>query len=381
MPYCASLIYLITMVCLGRKLRVGLKDSLLFLVVFCLFVLSTHNEVFMMRFSYLHNYVPILISLAVAAYITFFLRDKPKSIWRPMLGLMAGLLLGASNELAPLAVVFIAVAYAIYMRLNKKRKIVDTLKQSSTRTSLFAGVIIGLVFMFSNGAILERGSSGYSEVYDYVSLFSVLETPIYSSVKILQHLIFNMQSFWLPVLAIVCFLLLEVHLQRRGGIKRKHYPYAAIHATSLGFIALYIVASSQLYVLEDLFPRFMSPVFLAIVVSFVTFLSHIIDLLRPRAWQLTMAILIPALIACAAIVDVAYGFAKANQSYAQDFAAIRNAGGSFCVDKYHVERQLYSPLFGFTSFSPFEEWTSQFGSAKIYGNSLIYDDSCSPDIP
>ena len=95
------------MVCLGRKLRVGLKDSLLFLVVFCLFVLSTHNEVFMMRFSYLHNYVPILISLAVAAYITFFLRDKPKSIWRPMLGLMAGLLLGASNELAPLAVVFI----------------------------------------------------------------------------------------------------------------------------------------------------------------------------------------------------------------------------------------------------------------------------------
>lgn len=372
---CFALICMATILALGGKLKVCLKDAFVFLMIFCMFILSSHNEIFMMRFSYLHNYIPILLSLTIVGYIIFYLKDKPKNKAWPILGLMAGILLGASNEIAPIAFLVMAMVYVAYKVIGEKISLGDIIKKSPTRSVLVLGVVVGLVFMLSSGAIASRGDSSYGDTYDYVSLFGVFGDTFYTIAKLLQHFVFNARYLWMPLLAVVAIIFTEIYLAKSRKVRNK--PFVMIHVSLLSFTLLYLLASSQLSVLDDLYPRFMSPVFLAVVVSFMTFGSHLIDLLKPGPRQLSVALIIPVVIVCAAIVDVVYGFNNARQSYSNDLSIINSGqAADVCVVKYQAERQHHSPIFGFTSFSPFEEWTSDFGSGKIYGKQIIYASSC-----
>lgn len=372
---CFLLIWLATVLSVGRRLKVHLKDAFVFLMIFCLFILSSHNEIFTMRFSYLHNYVPILLAMVSVGYITFYLKDRPKNKLWPMMGLVAGMLLGASNEVAPIAFLVIVLAYVVYKLTMDKASLRSIIRKSPTRSVLVLGVVVGLVFMLSSGAIASRGDSSYGDAYDYVSLFGVFSNTFYTIAKLLQHFIFNGRYLWLPILFMIAIILVEVYLARskRSGDRSQ----VLVQSSLLAFVLLYLLASAQLSVLDDLYPRFMSPVFLAVVVSIMTFGSRLIDLIKPKPWQLGVALIIPMTIACVALVDLTYGFNKARNGYSVDLDAVSNSSdSSICVVKYQAERQYYSPLFGFTSFSPFEEWTSAFGSSEIYGKHLQYAATC-----
>lgn len=375
---CFVLIYLVTMLSLGRRLRLELKDSLIFLTVFVMFVMSNHNEVFMMRFSYLHNYIPILLALSATAYVMLHMKGRD-SVPRIMLGVLVGVTLGASNEIAPIAFLMMALTYVVYQKVKHGVDFRVLLKKSKTKSALVVGVLVGLVFMLSSGSILSRGDSAYGVVYDYVSIFGVFGDSFYTIAKLVEHLIFNSRYLYVPIIAMLMFLMAEVYLTGTKGKKKKgEQSYVALQLSALGFVVLYMLATSQMSVLDDLYPRFMSPVFLAVVVSFMAFGSHLIDLLKPKTWQLAVALVVPFVITGAAIVDVAYGFGQARQDYGTKMDIIKGSQpDEVCVDKQEFERQSHSPLFQFTQFSPFEEWTGDWGDARVFGKTLIYSGSCS----
>lgn len=371
---CLGFIWLATMVSVGRRLLPKLEDALIFLTIFCLFILSSHNEIFMMRFSYLHNYIPMLIALSAVSYIMFHHRDRPGSkIW-PAVGLLIGAILGASNEIAPIAVLCLVVGWIAYERFKINKPLGEIIKKSPTRNMVVVGVILGLLFMLSSGAIAGRGDSAYGSAYGYVSLFSIFSDTVYATAKLTHHFIFNGRFLWLPLLAMVIFTLTELHLSRR----RKNYQYVKIQILLLGFVFLYMLASSQIKVLDDLYPRFFSPVYFAMVVSFMTIAHHVIELLRPKPVYIAMVFVVPFTIGSLAVVDLMYSFRIARQEYGYDLEQIKSSEKhEICVIRANADRRYKSPLFGFTSFPPLEEWTSDFGSSDIYGKGVVHGESCS----
>lgn len=372
---CFMLIYAISCVCIGRKLRLSFKDTLLFLSVFLLFVISRHNEVFIMRFSYLHNYVPMLMLLAIAAYIIFYGRSKSKYLM-PAIGFIIGLLLGASSEITPIAYMIIVCCYVFYRKFRGKESIIDIIKSHSTRATLTLGVAIGLVFIITSGSIEGRADSGYGQLYDYVSVSDLINNTIYTAAKLTEHFIFNARYLMLPIVAMIMFAMTEFYLKKSGRVRSG--KFINIQVVSLSFVILYMLASSQIRVLDDLYPRFMSPVFVVVIISLVSFASHIIDLIKPRQRQMAIAYAACLFVSCIALVDLTYGFVNANQAYDSKLEQVKNSPSSkVCVVKDEVERKYYSPLFKFTSYPPFEEWTDDFGNDRIYRKDLIYSESCS----
>lgn len=370
---CTAAIYLAAMVCLGRRLKPSLKDALVFLSIFAVFIMSPHNEVFMMRFSYLHNYIPILLAIAGTAYLMFNARDNSKYL--PIVGGLTGLMLGMSSEIAPIVFLLMVAVYIAYRQLRHATGLKEIIKKSPTRTALILGAIIGLAIMLSNGAILERSGSAYGVVYGYVSIFGVFHDPLYTIARYIEHLIYNSRYLYMPLLAMVIIFATEVYMVKKD--KKAPRGHVALQLSLLCFSVLYVLAASQIKVLDDLYPRFMSPVFLMVVISFVAFGARLVDGLKLRQRHIGVILLVPLTITLVAITDIAYGFGVANQLYKNELSEVKQSKSQpVCVIKASVEQRQRSPLFGFTQFTPFEEWTGDFGNNSIHGKELIYANTC-----
>lgn len=372
---CFSLIYLLTALSIGGRVKINLKNLIIFLSIFIVFITSIHNEIFMMRFSYLHNYIPILLSLTLVAYIMFY-SHIGKSIHSRLAiagGFLIGLIFGASNEIAPIAFLLLVAIYVFYSKFIDKRKVSNLISRFPTKSALVVGVVVGLIFLLSNGSIFSRGESAYGLVYDYVSISGLLSDTVYTLSKLLQHFIFNSRYLLLPLLAMAIFTLVELVWSKRG----RQYNFVLIQLFLLAFALLYMLAAAQINVLDDLYPRFMSPVFLAVVVSFMIFMARIIDLLKPKNIYLVIVAAPMILLVAVSVVDLAHGFSIANRDYGRKLEFIKNnSKREVCVDRGDYEKQHKSPIFKFTQIRPFEEWTRDFGNHKIHGKPLQYSDHC-----
>ena len=362
---CTALVYIVSMAIIGRRLSLNTKDSLVVMSSFLALILSRYNEVFMMRFSYMHNYLPILLAMAIAIYILFYVNKRTILV---ILGsFIVGFILGMSSEIVPIAFLIIIIAYGLY-KLYKKDKIKKIITNNATKTVLFIGIVVGMLTMMSNGAIFNRGSQAYAEVYDYVSVSGLIGETKYTLVKLVNHFMFNGRYVLVAIFAMLAFLLGELFLLKIKVSKDK--KQTKIQLFLLCFVMLYMTAASQLSVLDDLYARFISPVFLAIVISFGLFLYHITQLLQPRDIYLKVALVIVVAISLVATVDIYKGMMYTKELYGSEIARIKNSEiDKVCVDKAEYERRHPSSLFKFTTFSPFEEWT---GHISVYGKKVYY---------
>lgn len=364
---CFVVILACSAVILGRRPRCKDMDSAVFLFSFIALVCYNSSEIFTMRFSYLHNYVPILVLVSMVLYI--LLRQKQASKGVLILDFLIAALCGMSNEIVPIALIIICGALLMFSNGYEKGK--DARKRIVV---VLLGLLLGLIYLFAGGSIFSRASGAYGAAYDYVSYFNIFSEPVYTTKRTIIHLIFNIRHLFLPLVV----LALCVILQYQKGKKK----LAARQATCLAFSILYIIGVSQMMLLDDIESRLLSPAYLGVVIGIgMSFLSYLKKLHKNNKKGVLIISIGLLVMASAAVADISVMRILEHKRYHGVFSEIQNtANESFCIPTQELERTSTSYLYGFKTFSPFESWTASYSTRiEIFNKSIYYAPSCYSD--
>lgn len=360
---CFLAVFICAAVILGHKPGLKLQDSIILLVSFLALVCYNASEIFTMRFSYLHNYVPIIILVSAIFYI--LLRQKAYNKKILAIDAILATLCGMSNEIAPIALVFICI---LLLLINRKYE-----QNKNTRNRLFAvliGLCLGLVYLFGNGSILSRAGSSYGDVYDYVSYFKVFSAPVYVVKKSILHVIYNSRHLFLPLVLLTTSTALQ--------FKKKKYKLAKRQMVCLLFSMLYILGVSQINILDDMESRLLSPAYLGIVIGLGMLLPIYFKNVKKDKNQHLAIICVGLLVASfASVVDIAYMRLDEHRAYAGVFDSLKATDeAAVCITNDNA-RITTSNLYSFKTYSPFEPWTTSYSTQiVIYDKDIYYEEKC-----
>lgn len=213
-----GIFYLITLMVLGRKPKMMVRDALIFDASFAMIMLTQHGRVFYAGFSAIHNYmVAIFIMLLFCAPYVMELWGKKimSRWWMIILMLVLGIVFGMSAAIPPIAFVLVGiVSMAIEWKKYKKT--------AGWKIGGLVGVLIGLFISNFLGPSLDFYTSNeiYVTTYDYVSMGDLLASPIDGIVKIVKHLVVNFGRVLVPLLVFGGLVLILVNDTRKVFVKK-----------------------------------------------------------------------------------------------------------------------------------------------------------------
>lgn len=360
---CFMAIYMCATVIMGKRPKLKLQDSIILLATFIALVCYNSSEIFTMRFSYLHNYIPIIILVSAVLYI--LLNQKTYSKWILLLDAIVATLCAASNEIAPISFVFISIALLI---LNAKFD-----KNKETRNRLLAvliGLCVGLIYLLGNGSTLSRAGGSYGVAYDYVSYFEIFSSPLHVIVSFIIHIAYNIRHLF----AFIILLTLSVVIQ----CKQKRFKLAKKQAICLVFSVLYIIGVSQIMILDDMESRLLSPAYLGLVIGLGTLLPQFLKNIEKNN-KSELYIISAGLLAMSitAVLDISSLRIKESIKYSPVLEAIETSdSGSYCIleAEYGIEKSM---LYNFKTYPPFESWTANYGlDINIYNTKVDFSQDC-----
>lgn len=205
-----GMIYLMTYLALGRKLRLQLKDAVVFALGFLMIFLSPHGRVLYAGFSAIHNYLLIgVISLAFAVpYLKRVRGEETKSGLGVGLGmLVAGVVFGISSNLTPIAflLTFGTVMVVEMVRTKKIKEVIRKLKLWEVLGVV--GIVIGMGVAYVGGpGVSGYFENGYGAEYDYVSVGEMMSASGESVVRIVRHLMNNFGRVLGPAVLVLIVL-------------------------------------------------------------------------------------------------------------------------------------------------------------------------------
>lgn len=360
---CFIAIYVCAATIIGRLPKLKKQDSIIILFSFIALVCYNSSEIFTMRFSYLHNYVPIIILLSAVLYI--LIRQKAYSRWILVGDTLLAALCGMSNEIAPIALVLIVIALLIINAKTTKNK-----EQRNRLLAVLLGLCLGLLFLLGNGSILRRTTGSYGAAYDYVSYFKVFSAPIYTIGKSLLHIIYNIRHLFLLLVMLTASIIFQY--------KKKKNKLAKNQLICLTFSVLYILGSSQIKILDDMESRLLSPAYLSLIIGLGMLLPQYLMTTKRSGKQLLTIIYISLFVmSIAAVLDIAILRTSENLLYASTFEAIEDTDESnVCISVRDLGNTSESKLYTFKTYSPFEDWTSNYTTIKIYDKNMRYEYVC-----
>lgn len=214
--------YLMTMVIIGRKPKLSMRDALAYDASFAIVMLTQHGRVFYAGFSAIHNYmVGVFIMMAFAMPYLMMLwgnkvGEKYRLAWAVCMAMM-GVLFGMSSAIAPIAFVIVAIIYGIVIRKRRKTWM------PKWAIAGMAGVIIGICVSNFTGPGLDfyTSNGAYVDTYDYVSVTGFFEAPLDGAVRIMKHLAVNFGRVLAPV--IICFVMVLICVRDTRRILTKKY--------------------------------------------------------------------------------------------------------------------------------------------------------------
>lgn len=265
---CVALIYLLTVFVLKRRPRLVYKDALIYVGFFVLLMFFETSEVFMYRFSYVHNY--ILALLATVGFLLPYRLELHTTKPLALIGMiLLGFLFGISNEVTPIAVTVILIAIGIIRKITTGVTIKQFLKKYRLQIAGLVGIFLGLLFFYLGAGIGGRTNGGYGAVYEYVHLTELFSHPRYVIATLIDHFWYNLRylAFALALLLIIIFSAFIRYKQS----KPNQLP---LHLYALTFCILFLGASSLIKLHDDIYTRFLAPVYVAIFISILTYLNE-----------------------------------------------------------------------------------------------------------
>lgn len=360
----AGLIYALTAFVLRRRPKLQWKDIIIYLGLFIALMGFEMAEVFLYRFSYVHNYI-----LATLVFVVFLLpyrfASRSNNPFAYIGMLILGFLLGISTEITPIAVLIVLIGLAIYLKISKTLTWKEFWRCYHLQITGVIGIIFGLLFFYLGAGLSARTGGAYSEIYDYISLGGLFSNPIKTFGKIIWHAWYNIRYLTFGLI-FVLFILLHEFVQAN---KTHNHGRFALQCSLFAFDILFIGAASLIKVHDDLYPRFMMPVYIAIFASIaIFFYQNYLNFSQktPKVFRFIGIAL--AVISLIMTVDMSYGIA----SY---FKAIRpivsenvniDADEFIRIDPTNTYDMTPSPLFKFVQLTPFD-WGPTQSSYLKYG--------------
>ena len=267
-----SIFYLAAVFVLGRKLKLKFLDTLVFNGIFIAIIISAHRSVFFHGFSYLHNYAFALLAFLLFASI-FRLNFRKTATWQVPLVVLIGILFAMSTEIPPIAAIILSFITLFYKLFYKKEKLREIFQKYQLQFYIFLGVVIGLIIFYIG---LNKGMRGegsfYGEKYEYIGFTKIFTQPFFTVKTLLKHAVYNSRHihgflpllFGLPIFTYFFF----------GKSKKSN----SFHWQLMGimFFFLYFFASSQIAVKDDLYGRFILPVYFTLMLGFFIFIKDAI---------------------------------------------------------------------------------------------------------
>ena len=340
-------IYLSAVFIMGRKLKLEYKDVAICLSVLLFLMISIFSEAYTYRFSYANNYVLGLL-VTVACLLPFRLKMDNNKWWNVVGCLIVGFLFGISTELAPVAFLILVMGWVIVKFFKKEIIWKDLWGKYRLQTVAVIGLIVGLVFFYVGGGIVERTGGNYGEIYDYVSPMGLLRQPMTTITRLIQHIWYNIRYLFFAVPLMGSYILVEAKLFKKG----KKYLFWQVMLVA--FCVLFVGATSLIAVHDDLYPRFMLPVFIAIVLATLLFVEHIIEYIKASEKVLKRYAVTTVILGGIMIVDMVPAFVSYNLLVAPKLEVIHyNPGGDLIVDPIEDTRMSPSLVFNLKQLPPF----------------------------
>ncbi len=265
---CTALIYLLTVFVLKRRPRLSYKDALVYLGLFVLLMLFETSEVFMYRFSYVHNY--ILAMLAMVGFLLPYRLNLRTTKPLALVGmLLLGFLFGISTEIAPIAILIILVASAIIHKITQKPTVKQFLQQYRLQITGFIGILLGLIFFYVGAGLDSRANGGYSIIYEYIHISAIFSAPLRTIPALIDHFWYNIRYFAFA-LVLLLFIIFSAFVRHKQS-KPNQLPF---YLHILAFCILFLGASSLIKLHDDMYVRFLFPIYVAVFVGIFTFLSE-----------------------------------------------------------------------------------------------------------
>lgn len=273
-----GIVYLITSFILGYRPKLNLPNSTLFGLVFLALILLAPNfsSVFLGGFSLIHNYLFIIGSGLLFAWIFFRTFKKYQNLTptkrRLMvtLALLVGLIFGLSHNLTPIAFLLCLIIYLICSLRHRPIKQLVNL----ARVVAILGVISGIAITFCLGpGVSGYASGGYATAYDYISFSQIFAEPLHSVHRIAIHWAQNTYSVLIPflpfLLAIGCYI--GIHLKVKSLTLR---PWSAQEKNTLlvtiSFLFCYLLTNSQISAPA----RVLVPAFICMLILTLVIIRH-----------------------------------------------------------------------------------------------------------
>lgn len=351
---CTALIYLLTIFVLKRRPRLACKDALVYLGLFIFLMFFETSEVFMYRFSYVHNY--ILAMLATVGFLLPYRLNLQTTNPLAIIGMiLLGFFFGISTEVAPIAVMILIVATIIYKVATRQVKGKQFINRYSLQISGVIGVFLGLVFFYIGAGIEGRASGNYGIAYDYVHLTELFTAPLRTIAVIVDHFWYNARylAFALVLLLLITFL--EYIRYKRA---KSNQLYLGICITA--FCILFLGASSLIKLHDDIYPRFLFPAYVAIFAGLFSFLNEQLSRTDVELQSFTkLGCIVLLTIGILMTIDMTYATARYHSQVAPGVNGeiIIQDDGSVVIPDGIEPYMSSSPIFHFRQLTPFN-WDS-----------------------
>ena len=356
----SGVVYFSTVFVLGRKPRLQYKDVTIYLGIMLFIMISIFSEAFTYRFSYANNYVLGLL-IAVGFLVLFRLCLSGNKWWKIFGAIVLGFAFGISTELAPVAFLILIGLWVVAKLIRREIKWIDFWKKYRLQTFAVLGLIAGLAFFYLGGGMGARTSGGYAEVYDYVSPMDLLHNTLEAAYKLVHHIWYNVRYVFFAVPLMLLYIFVEATLFKKDG---KRFLFWQVML--LGFCILFVGATSLIAVHDDLYPRFMVPMFIAIVLATGLFIWHILEYAKVSEKILRRSAVVAVVLGVVLVVDMTFAFALYNRTVAPMLEAIQyNPGGELVIEPIEGSYTMIpSPIFSLKQLPPFD-WGPSADYAKF----------------
>lgn len=355
----AGLIYLLTFFVIKRRPRLQLKDVIIYLSLFIAIIGFEVAEAFLYRFSYVHNY--ILASLVMVAFLLPYRLGSRSNHPLAYAGMIIlGFLFGISAEIAPVAIMIVFIGLGIYLKFSQHLSLKAFWQRYHLQMTGASGILFGLIFFYLGAGIAYRTNGGYSAVYDYIPLSGILSDPIRTIGKLLWHFWYNIRYL---TFGLIFTLFILLHEFTQAG-KTHDYHRFVLQLSIFAFDILFTGASSLIKVHDDLYARFMMPVYVAIFVSIaVFFYQNYLNFSKktPKIFSIISVLL--AVISLLMTIDMSYGmvsYFKAIRPIVSENVDVEADAGFIRAGLAETYDMTPSPLFKFVQLTPFSWGPTQY---------------------
>ncbi len=371
-----GIVYIISYIGIGRRLKLCIGDALVFNTVFCAVFLDKNCESLYIAFSHIHNYLIIGI-FTMIFYIPF--ARKAQGVVLPdglcfKLGIMLlGFLFGFSSNITPIVFLisfFICMLIWLINVICNKTKINFKKIITSWETFAVLGVVFACILMYGIGKGFSTYiNEGYINATDYISFNNIFSAPKYYIPKVLNHIYENFYEMFPCIALLLIALIVEAALYGKNKQNDRSRAGIIFVSCSMLFVVLHILAMSQIRIV--LIARLAMPAYFvalsAICFSVIDLIKQV-DLNKACICLYSIALII---LSGTMVFDVAGHRYEYNRRIGEVVEAISKTENDFYYIPYtknHIEK---SEIFGFNQYGFVQDWVV--GQVQVCGKTAYID--------